>query len=84
MYYSPQSAPDIAEKLPGYVEEELRRISDSLQSMHASQVQMRLLYAVPSKPRTGTVILAAADVVSGGALEGLYRYSSGGAWVYIG
>ncbi len=47
-------------------------------------IQMRVLAVEPEKPRAGMLVYADGSNWDPGSGEGLYRYSSGLAWVFIG
>jgi hypothetical protein len=47
-------------------------------------IHLRVLAVAPEKPRAGMLAYADGSNWDPGSGEGLYRYSSGGAWVFIG
>lgn len=84
--YIPQDLIDIdltdVESLKYYLLRELRSIQEALRLLETDAVHMRVLPVAIDKPRAGLLAMAGAGIL--GANEGLYRYSSGGSWVYIG
>jgi hypothetical protein len=86
MAYIPQDLIDIdlenVESLKYYLMRELRSIKEALDLLETEGVHMRILPVAINKPRYGLLAMSAAGVL--GANEGLYRYDSGGSWVYIG
>lgn len=82
MPYSPKAMPPIndLETLRGYVEEELRSIERELSETVA--VDLRPIYAAPTRPRNGMVVYADGTHWNPGAGEGLYAREAS-AWVKL-
>lgn len=82
MPYQPNTPPERIEDLRKYIFDELRHISEALQPLQIEVAAFKTEQVGVSKPRAGLVVYSAAGVL--GVNEGLYRFDSTGAWVYIG
>jgi hypothetical protein len=80
MSYTPDPAPLTPEELPDYIERELIKLSDSLKSLNVDQLNLKVLHAEPDKPREGDLVRADGTDWNPGSGEGVYEYTSGGAW----
>ena len=80
--YSPRQIPVDPELLGPFLAEELRNISEAMQSMEGSSVLFHIEHNGVAKPRAGLLVTAAAGVL--GTSEGVYRYNSTGSWVFVG
>lgn len=83
MAYNPSVPPVPSEALLPYLNEEFFRVSATynplLEGLH------EIHYVVPPKVKPGMVkYFAASASPLGSGQEGLYRYSLGNVWVYIG
>ncbi|MGL4890047.1 MAG: hypothetical protein ACRC52_04440 [Aeromonas veronii] len=68
------------QQLAEQINAELRRIATQ---DGEDFVSLKPTSVAPKKPRTGMVIYAASPWNPGSG-EGVYRYSSGGTWVFLG
>ena len=78
--YVPTQVPADPKDLPGYLTQELRRIS---MGTSTSTVQLDMLHKAPDKPRDGMVVLADGVFFNPGSGPGFYGYR-GGAWRFLG
>jgi hypothetical protein len=81
--YQPLPVARDAAALPRYLEQEFRRIADTLANLEANYVLLRKLYVEPTRKRDGMVVYADGSEWDPGDGAGLYRYE-GGAWIFIG
>lgn len=84
MSYNPSVPPATKDDLLPYLQEEFFRIS--LEYNRLLDGQHEVLYRLPDKLRPGLVCYfdgASANPLGSG-LEGLYRYTTTGVWVYVG
>lgn len=66
-----------AQRKPGSQSDiELAKLTELLNGPY----QMTVMYAAPSKPRTGWLVYADGTSWNPGSGEGVYVYTSGGAW----
>lgn len=77
--YVPRVPPSKEEELLPYLDDELMRIATQLNAVH----EYDILTEPPSRIVPGLVIYHIASSAPF-TNEGLYRYSTGGTWVYIG
>ena len=83
MAYNPSLTPVATEGLLPYLQEEFFRVSQSFNPILDGQHEV--LYKLPVRFKPGMVCYfdgSASPLGSG--LEGLYRYTTIGTWVYIG
>lgn len=76
---SPYSGPIDAPTLQSYLERELDAIMREL--AETTVVELRPVYAEPSKPRTGMIVYADGTEWNPGSGAGLYVYK--GSWTFI-
>jgi hypothetical protein len=81
MSYTPGLIPS-KENLAREVWGELERISDALLLLETDGVHFNPLSVVPGKDVHALTVYAQAGVL--GIFEGLYRYDSSGAWIFVG
>lgn len=74
--YFPKRTP--AEYSPGFIAEELQKISFAIDTLSLGQYEVQ--YTAPDKPRQGRVVYADGTTWNPGSGEGLYLYTSGGTW----
>lgn len=77
---SPYNGPLDLEGLLSYVQEELDSIRRDL--VESSTIELRPIYAEPTKLREGMLVFADGTVWNPGGGKGVYTYSSG-AWVKL-
>ena len=82
MSYVPGAAPETLEALIQFINEEYEKIAAAIRLFGTEGAWFVPHETSIDKPRYGLVAYSAAGVL--GTNEGLYRYSSGGSWVYIG
>ena len=82
MVYTPREYPEDKERFNTYIIEELRAIANEIKGLNVEGINFFILQNDVDKPRAGLLAMSAAGNL--GVSEGLYRYSSGGSWVYIG
>ena len=82
MSYTPMVPPQEAERLPTYLDDEFQRVSQEIGRLASGLHD--ILYKPPVRFIKGMVIYADGTSWNPGSGEGLYRYSLGGTWVYIG
>jgi hypothetical protein len=81
--FSASRPPDDPNDLPAYLFRELARIEQAFNILKAGRLEVS--YVAPPKPRAGDIRYAAgAPYWNPGSGEGVYRYSLGGAWVFLG
>lgn len=83
MAYNPSTPPASADGLLPYLQEEFFRVSQTFNPLLDGQYEV--LYRLPVRFKPGMVCYfdgSASPLGSG--LEGLYRYTTIGTWVYIG
>ena len=80
MIYEPQVPPQDPEQLLEFIDEEFQKIQRNFNDVNSGLYQIE--QAMPKRVLPGMVKYFAAGVA--GTFEGLYRYSTGGTWVYIG
>ena len=78
--YIPTNVPPDPAALPGYLMDELRRIS---QGTATSVVQLDMLHKEPDRPKDGMVVMADGVFFNPGSGPGFYGYR-GGAWRFLG
>lgn len=76
--YSPSIAPGGAEDVPPFLNRELIKLSNVVNSI--SEGHMDVTNVVPAKPRAGDIRYADGTNWNPGSGEGLYLYLSTGAW----
>lgn len=64
--------------------DENRKIAKAINQPVFEQITFVIHYAAPSKPRSGQFYYADGTTWNPGSGEGLYRYSIGGSWVFVG
>ena len=69
-----------AENVHRYLEQELLAISRALQETQA--LELRPIFAAPTRPRDGMIIYADGTSYNPGSGEGVYAYENG-AWVKL-
>jgi hypothetical protein len=83
MYYNPAVPPSTKEDLLVYLNEEFFRVSISYNPILEGLYEIH--YKAPTKVQPGMVRYFSGPASPlGTGLEGLYRYSLAGVWVYIG
>jgi len=84
MSYNPQIPPQKPEDLTQFISEEFLRVAQALNNSLDGLYDVR--HQVPVRVKPGLVVyLDGTDANPlGTGLEGLYRYSTAGVWVYIG
>ena len=85
MSYQPNPNYDESD-LGRYVAKELQKLSDELRTNQIDGLEFKIWYVLPDKPRAGQVYYADGTswTGDGSSGEGLYRYSTGGSWVFVG
>ena len=78
--YIPTNVPNDSALLPGFLMEELRRISLGTSTR---TVQLDVLHKAPDKPKDGMVVMADGVSFNPGSGPGFYGYR-GGAWRFLG
>lgn len=79
MSYVP-TPPTTVDDLPRYLEGELARIAEALNAPDVESVRLKTWNVEPDKPREGHVYRADGTNWNPGSGEGIYEYTSGGAW----
>lgn len=83
MYYNPSIPPSTREDLLEYLNEEFFRVSSAYNPILEGLYEIH--YNLPVKVKPGMVMYFAGSASPlGSGLEGLYRYTTIGTWVYIG
>lgn len=82
MVYVPSVKPSIStlDELRVYLEEELKKLAD--ESAETTALELRPIYAAPTRPREGMIVSADGVSWNPGAGAGAYEYK-GGAWVKL-
>lgn len=82
MVYVPSINTPIAtlDELRAYVQEELKKIGD--ESAETTSLELRPIYAEPTRPREGMIVSADGVSWNPGAGAGAYEYK-GAAWVKL-
>jgi hypothetical protein len=82
MVYRPNERGGIetVDQLLAYVREELRSIAK--ESSETTTLELRLIYAAPTRPREGMLVAADGTSWNPGGGKGIYAYL-GGAWVKL-
>ena len=78
--YIPTNVPNDPALLPGFLMEELRRISLGTSTR---TVQLDVLHKAPDRPKDGMVVMADGVFFNPGSGPGFYGYR-GGAWRFLG
>ena len=78
--YIPTNVPNDSALLPGFLMEELRRISLGTSTR---TVQLDVLHKAPDRPKDGMVVMADGVFFNPGSGPGFYGYR-GGAWRFLG
>ena len=78
--YIPTNVPNDSALLPGFLMEELRRISLGTST---STVQLDVLHKAPDKPKDGTLAMADGLDWDPGGGAGVYAYRAG-QWRFLG
>ena len=77
--YIPTNVPSNPAELPGFLLQELRRIS---QGTATSYLQLDVLHKAPAKPRDGMVVLADGTDWNPGSGAGFYGYRAS-TWRFL-
>lgn len=80
MEYRPNVPPRDPSELPGFLEEELRKIANAFTEQ--DRIYMRVLHEEPIRPREGQLVWADGTDWDPGAGAGPYAYI-GGVWVEL-
>lgn len=80
--YTPRIPPQNAEDLLPYLDDELVKVAQNINSLLTGEHQV--LYKEPPKRKPGLVVYADGIEWNPGSGEGLYRYNISGNWVFIG
>lgn len=80
--YSPGSPPLSSENLAAYVQSELNKIAQALDT-EDQLIQLATLYAPPNKYRDGTIVVADGSTWNPGSGAGVYC-RRGAAWIFLG
>lgn len=87
MSYTSQSpvllSTDEGRRIYDWVQRELEAITRA-QNNPKNELYLRVLYVEPEKPRAGMVIYADGTTWDPGSGEGVYRYSLGDTWEFLG
>lgn len=82
--YRPANVPQDSASLPGFLQEEHRRIAQAKESAD-SYLLLDVLYKTPTKPRPAMLVYADGVSWNPGSGEGVYRRNKGNtAWVFLG
>lgn len=82
-YSAPTPPNEVGDAVKRFIGRELIKIAQAINKPSFNELTVyNIEEALPGKPRAGTVAYFAATIA--GTNEGLYRYSTGGAWVFIG
>lgn len=79
--YAPQKPPEDPAKLPGFLLEELQKISSAIALLALGHIDKS--YGAPAKPREGDIRLADGTTWNPGSGIGVYAYYAG-AWHFLG
>lgn len=82
VFYAPGIPPEDATALRRFVSEELQNISAAIAALALGHIDIS--YAAPVKPRAGDIRYADGTTWNPGSGAGIYRYSAGAAWVFLG
>lgn len=83
MAFNPSAPPVDENGLLQYLQEEFNRVSESYNPLIEGQYEV--LYKLPNKFKPGMVCYFAGSASPlGTGIEGLYRYSTAGTWIYVG
>jgi hypothetical protein len=82
--YLPQIPPQVQEDLLPYISEEFLRVAQSLNTILAGQYEVN--HQMPPRVKPGLVLYFDGTQANpdGSGREGLYRYTVGHVWTYIG
>lgn len=79
--YTPNTPPDDPAQLKRYLQDELTRIAQAIQTQ--SQGHLDVTTVAPSKPRRGDYRYADGTMWNPGSGEGTYQFN-GSAWIFLG
>ncbi len=80
--YAPGTPPQTADAVPGFLANELFKISQAMEEAKDFQL-LEMRYAAPAKPRDGMIVLADGTTWNPGSGGGYYGYRAG-AWRFLG
>lgn len=80
--YTPRIPPQEEAELLPYLDDELVKIAQQINSLIAGEYEV--LYKEPAKVKPGLVVYADGTQWNPGSGEGLYRRNLAGSWVFIG
>lgn len=81
--WQPSLVPDAAGKLRDWLERELRAIKEAWEAEKPSE-RLQIRHAEPQRLREGMLVYADGSDWDPGSGEGVYRYSTGGTWEFLG
>lgn len=80
--YNPKIPPQRSEDLLPYLDDEFLKIAANINDMLVGQYEV--LYVQPAKRKPGLVVYADGIKWNPGSGEGLYRFTLGKIWKFIG
>ena len=81
-FYAPAPVPADVKNLPLYLQEEFSKISAAVTALANGHLDISTV--APAKPRAGDIRYADGTIWNPGSGAGIYRYTAGGAWVFVG
>lgn len=85
-YTNPRPQPQVSDQgsrnVSQWASQEFEAIARALQGYDL--VQLNVQHREPTRPRAGMLVVADGTDWNPGSGEGLYRFTSGGTWKYLG